>query len=337
MRLTSLAIGLVIATLSLVAFGVTLTPLSPAPQGAKEGVAFDSATGNYVITYEAEDELRPKGLYQTIYTPATKIEPTVESRFEQTSSGNRVTYKFKVKNGKKSQQNLEMLILLVSNTESNLVTPAGWGGSAVENLGGTEFRVGWSYDGPEDLGGLTPGQTLNGFGLASNDLPGVGIIQLSGATPIQAYAGDGPSEKIEAEVRKLNDANFVPLPAAVPRITLPNPFNAAVVLGSIQQHVKTDMVSMHLIDPALLTLIDRSLTQAIAAAQSGNTQSLLHEIKNLRKLLKQEHADVDKDNDGDRDDDDKEKRTKSRIDKLAARVLDFDLKYVEMRVKGEKD
>ena len=335
MRLTSLAIGLVITTLSLVAFGVTLTPLSPAPQGAKEGVVFDSATGNYVITYEAEDELRPKGLHQTIYTPATKIDPIVESRFEQTSSGNRVSYKFKVKNGKESQQNLEMLILLASNTESSLVTPAGWSGSAVENLGGTEFRVGWSYDGPEDLGGLTPGQTLSGFGLASNDLPGVGLIQLSGATPIQAYAGDGPSEKIEADVRKLNDANFVSRIAAVPRIAIPTPFDAAAVLTGIQNHIKTDITSMQLIDPALLVLIDRGLTQAIAAAQGGNTPSLLHEIKGLRQLLKQEHADVDQDNDG--DDDDKEKKPKPRIAKLAARVLDFDLKYVEKRVKGDKD
>ena len=94
---------------------------------------------------------------------------------------------------------------------------------------------------------------------------------------------------------------------------------------------------MQLIDPALFTLIDRSLDQAIAAAQGGNTSSLLHEIKNIRKLLKQEHADVDKDDDGDRDDDDKEKKIKSPIDKIAARVLDFDLKYVEKRVKREKD
>jgi hypothetical protein len=93
---------------------------------------------------------------------------------------------------------------------------------------------------------------------------------------------------------------------------------------------------MQLIDPNLLAAIDRGLTQAIAAAQGGNTPSLLHELKNLRKLLKQEHADVDKD-DGDWNDDDKRKTAKHQIDKLAAQVLDFDLKYVEKRVKGEKD
>lgn len=97
------------------------------------------------------------------------------------------------------------------------------------------------------------------------------------------------------------------------------------------------MASMQLIDPVLLGLIDRGLAQAIAAAQGGNTISLLHEIKNLRKILKQEHADMDKDDNGGQDNDDKEKKTNSPIDKLAARVLDFDLKYVEKRVKGEKD
>ena len=43
------------------------------------------------------------------------------------------------------------------------------------------------------------------------------------------------------------------------------------------------------------------------------------------------------DQDNDADDDDKEKKPKPRIAKLAAKVLDFDLKYVEKRVKGDKD
>ena len=142
--------------------------------------------------------------------------------------------------------------------------------------------------------------------------------------------------EVGKQLNRLTANDFVLRNAAVPRIPNPTPFNAVVVLGGIQKHVKDDMASMQLIDPILLASIDRGLTQAIAAAQGGNTPSLLHELKNLRKLLKQEHADVDKD-DGDWNDDDKRKTAKHQIDKLAAQVLDFDLKYVEKRVKGEKD
>jgi hypothetical protein len=141
--------------------------------------------------------------------------------------------------------------------------------------------------------------------------------------------------EVGKQLNRLTANDFVLRNAAIPRIPNPTPFNAVVVLGGIQKHVQEDMVAMQLIDPALLALIDRGLTQAIAAAQIGNTSSLLHEIKNLRKLLKQEHADVDQDDDG--DDDDKEKQPNPRIAKLAAKVLDFDLKYVEKRTKGDKD
>jgi hypothetical protein len=61
-----------------------------------------------------------------------------------------------------------------------------------------------------------------------------------------------------------------------------------------------------------------------------------HQIKELRKLLKQEHADVDKDDEGDDFEDDKEKKPAGRIDRLATRVLDFDLKYVEKRLEEKK-
>ena len=142
--------------------------------------------------------------------------------------------------------------------------------------------------------------------------------------------GPGDDNPIYPEYRKFMRNDFVPRFVAVPKIPVPTPFNTVVVLGGIQKHVKDDMASMQLIDPALLTLIDRGLTQAISAAQGGNAPSLLHEIKSLRQLLKQEHADVDQDNDG--DDDDKEKKPKPRIAKLAAKVLDFDLKYVEKRI-----
>ena len=220
----------------------------------------------------------------------------------------------------------------------SLAIPEKWNGTISINIEDDGNRVAWAHwKRGDDYAGLAAGRSESGFGYMSSDLPGVGVVQLSGATPVFGFPDEGPDPESEVgkQLNQLETNDFVPRPAAIPRIPNPTPFNAAVVLGGIQQHIKTDIASMQLIDPALLASIDRGLTRAIAAAQGGNTPSLLHEIKNLRQLLKQEHADVDKDDDG--DDDDKEKQPKSRIAKLAAKVLDFDLKYVEKRAKGNKD
>ena len=162
-------------------------------------------------------------------------------------------------------------------------------------------------------------------------------MSLTGSAPISEFRDDGPDHTTAVGIayHKLRQNDFVSRFVAVPRIAVPTPFDAAVVLAGIQQHIKTDMLSMQLVDAAFVAQLDPWFASAIDAAKRNNTAGLRHAIKELRQLLKQEHADVDKDDD--QDDDDKEKKVKSRIDKLAARVLDFDLKCVEKRVKGDKD
>jgi hypothetical protein len=300
----------------------------------QESIVVDS-NGDYVFTYQGY-----LGWQKVTWIPATKINPAVRVFVRPvTGTPDNISYSYTVRNGKDSRQFVVGLNLLASNVlSSDARSPDGWSGGAVlDHAAGAGFIVGWffrRYGGPWEAG-IKPGTAVNGFGFDSKDLPGVGKVELGGAVPGgQSFPDEGPNEdsQILREFNRILDNDFVTRLAAIPRIPNPTPFNAVVVLGGIQKHVKTDMVSMQLIDPALLAAIDRGLTQAIAAAQGGNTPSLLHEIMSLRKLLKQEHADVDKDDDSDRDDD-KDKKTKPRIDKLAARVLDFDLKYVEKRVK----
>ncbi len=132
---------------------------------------------------------------------------------------------------------------------------------------------------------------------------------------------------------KLEHNDFATRNIAAPRIPNPAPYNALVVLAGIQKHLDTDLVSLKLVEPALVTDLDRWLGAAIAAAGQGNTQALRASLQEARKLLKQEHQDLDKDDD--LDEDDKPTQIKPRIDKLAARALDFDLRYVENRIKDE--
>jgi len=304
----------------------------------ESSIVVDS-NGDYVFTYQGY-----RGWQKVKWIPATKINPRVKGLVQPVEGKpDNLSYRYTLRNGKDSRQFLVGMRLSASNVRSTEpMKPTGWVGHVtLDHAAGSGFNVGWffrRYDGPWEAG-IKPGNVQSGFGFDSSDLPGVGKIALWGARPGgQSFPDQGPNmdSPVYEEFNLIISNDFVTRLAAVPRISVPTPFNAVVVLGGIQKHVKDDMASMQLIDPALLALIDRGLTQAIAAAQGGNTSSLRHEIMNLRQLLKQEHADVDKEetDSGDVEDDNKAKR---RITKLAARVLDFDLKYVEKRVRSKTE
>lgn len=317
----------------IVALTLVMGPMLAQAQPQVEDFVYDPKTDTYIFTYWGHETGTPV-FERGILVPHTRIVPTVQSKIKDTAGG-MLRYDYRLKNGKDSKQNLNSIDFLASHADRlNTSTPAGWNGGAVPNVSTTEFIISWFRMGSYDAG-ITPGNSQDGFAYNSADLPGISEARLVGAAvPIKSDTPGSSLPPPDSEATRKMEAfkakDYVPRLVAAPKIGNPVPFSPAVVLANLQKHVKADMASMQLIDPALLALIDRGLTQAIAAAQGGNTPSLLHEIKSLRQLLKQEHTDVDQDNDG--DDDDKEKKPKPRIAKLAAKVLDFDLKYVEKRI-----
>jgi hypothetical protein len=103
-----------------------------------------------------------------------------------------------------------------------------------------------------------------------------------------------------------------------------------VVLTGIKSHLDADLVSLKLVDATLVSELVRWLDAAIAAAKGGNSKALRSALQEARKLLKREYPDIDKENEEDLGD--KGKQKSSRIDRLAAWVLDFDLRYIERRI-----
>lgn len=167
--------------------------------------------------------------------------------------------------------------------------------------------------------------------LESSDLPGIAVVKISGAAPTTEWLGHYPVGAVGNKMEEIDDKkNHIPRLAAVPRIPTGNPFDPVLTLTGIQTHLNQDLVSMKLVDPVFASRLDRSLQAAIEAAQLNSTKALKDHLKDLRKALKKEHADID------REDDDNKPKKPGLIDELAARVLDFDLKYVEKRV-GAKD
>lgn len=279
---------------------------------------------------------------EATFYPHTKIDPAIKSKIGQANDGS-IVYGYRVKNGEKSKQNLISLKVTSKQAIANSQNmPPGWDprinpiSSTHPIYGGVGNFVSWVFvsklPSEEDMTseGLAPGASER-YEFRSTHIPGMGIMSLRGDAPVTEFPDDGPdyTTAVGIAYHKLRQNDFVSRFVAAPRIAVPTPFDAAVVLAGIQQHIKTDMLSMQLVDAAFVTQLDPWFASAIDAAKRNNTAGLRHAIKELRQLLKQEHADVD--DDGDQDNDDKEKKTKSRIDKLAARVLNFDLKYVEKR------
>ncbi len=143
-------------------------------------------------------------------------------------------------------------------------------------------------------------------------------------------------EEVEALLEPDSGHQSVGRIVAVPKIPLQEPFDAAQVLASLRTHVNVDVVGLNLIDPVPASELDRGLQAAIEAAKHGNRIALRAELKALRQELKRAHPELTGNEDADEDWGDEDKPIKRPIAKLAAKVLDFDLRYALKRV-GERD
>jgi hypothetical protein len=145
------------------------------------------------------------------------------------------------------------------------------------------------------------------------------------------------------KVNELLASDFIPRPAAVPKIPVPEPFDAAAVLASLQKHLKKDLLRMKLVEPVFAAQLSRLLEAAIEAARRGNVAALRGHLKELRHMLKGFGEPHEEDHRAPRKEDEDDDRTPETefgtrawphpIAKLAARVLEFDLAYIEQRVK----
>lgn len=306
----------------------------------EEGVFLNPVTGDYLVRFKSYGGVLAEGTF----TPSTKIEPFVSSKLRQRDV-DVVIYHYNVRNGKASKQDLITLVIAATSAVADSQNaPDGWDAKINQNFGGSGYLVGWSYLSGKAAGerkttnGILPGANQE-FEFRSADLPGVGVVRLRGAAPVTEFPDEGPdpASPVGKAYYGLRQKNFVPRLAAIPRIANPAPFNAATVLTGVKNHIDTDLVSMNLIAPMLVGQLDPWFASAIDAARRNNTEGLRHDIKELRRLLRQERPDMDKDDDGNPDDNDKGTEIKLRLDKLAARVLDFDLQYVYKQVQGDKD
>jgi hypothetical protein len=299
----------------------------------EEGAVRDEKTGNYFVTYkDAYDAWN-----EVLLEPATKTDPMLKSKFGRSTINQAVRYEYKLKNGPKAKQNIRVFLTEVSSINpGGPLAPPGWEGYAVPTFTDSNVRLSWTREIAGASEQLAPGRVVGGFSIESNDLPGVAIMQVIGNAAPTTWLGHAPSidTLVGKRVAEIEAQNFVPQLAAVPKIVNPSPFDASFLLGGLQQHINQGLVPMKLVDPVLASQLERLLVAAADAARLGNTKGIKENLKDFRKLLKQQYEDLEEEDDFESDGD-KHRKKSALIDRLAARVLDFDAKYVLHRATDE--
>jgi hypothetical protein len=223
---------------------------------------------------------------------------------------------------------------IVSILDANrkvLATPMGWDGEIFQTKTGG-VRISWNSS---NHNGMQSGNTLTGFGFNSADLPGLGLVELEGLRKRRVtYAGDGPQGDVKQQFSALRQKDFVTRYATVPTIAIPFPFDAAILLDSIRTQVAT-WPAKQLLDSAFAAQLDRTLVAAVNAFRSNQPKAGKEHIESLRRLLDHEHRFLDHDDEDNDDTPEHKAATRLTIDRLAARVLDFDLRYVLKRTENE--
>lgn len=339
-----------------IGFLIGFVALQVQSESPEEGVFLDPRTGDYRVRFLSDPD-NSTTLVEEVFYPHTKIVPIVNSKLDTLNDG-LIEYRYKVRNSEASKQNIITLILYVSSANSaGQIFPPKWSGSVTPNIGGVGDIVGWGsrmykyeigvvtnlndsrWKEPALLG-IAPGSVPVEFGFRSRDLPGIEIIRLRGAAAITTFSVEGPdpTSPVGKTYHELRQRDFVPRFVAAPRIPVPAPFDAATVLAHIQKHLVDDLVPMKLVDPAFADRFHRLLDAAIDAAKRGNTAGLRAHLKDLRLVLKGFGEPGEANHAAKKDDDlpDDQINTKHwphPVAKLAAQVLDFDLNYVEKKLK----
>lgn len=358
----------------LIAMFVTTTCAIAAPLRKDERIVRDPVTGDYTAYYWDNDE-QDVDMVESVFITATKIDPTIRSNLKIIESWN-VRYAYKLSNGAKAKQPVMDISIyglpinarisnsiVVSNSdntnsieffESALSVPnAKWSGSGARTAKGV--NIGWLYSNWSDATssfdtslGLKPNETLSGFGYNSLDLPGVWSAELLGNTLahkfISSYAY--PDREVTDIARQMGEIvanDFVPYNIAAPLISVPIPFDPAIVLDNLRTHVAT-WPSKQLADATLAAQLDAELVATANAYRANQPQVARDHIEILLDMIRREHKDIDREDDDEHDnkraerDSDRKATTRPiRLDRLAARVLDFDLKYVLKRMKKDDD
>lgn len=222
--------------------------------------------------------------------------------------------------------------------------PKGWsaGLRVDEKVGHTSFV--WTPGLKEgDPNGIPPGRKQDGFVVYRPELPGVARAKLTGATE-EPWGLDGLPETPfwTAKIEEIQDRDYVLVPVLAPIIPVPDPYSGPELARRIRSHVQTWVKYGH-VNADVLVRLNRQFDVLIPALELNNMQGARAAVQAIRMELADRHPGLD---DGriEEDDDAFDAPAMARnhgreaavaagpVDRVAARSLAFDLRYLLKRM-----
>ncbi|MBT9464646.1 hypothetical protein [Hydrogenophaga sp.] len=231
------------------------------------------------------------------------------------------------------------------NFENSVVkAPKGWsaGLRVDEKEGQTSFV--WTPGLKDtDSYGVEPGSSQSGFAVQRPELPGVARTHLQGRIAEPWGLDMLPETPFwTAKVDEIEELNYLLVPVLAPIIPVPNPYNGAELARWLKAHVQTWLKYGH-INADVLNRLNRQFDVLIPALELNNKQAARAAVIAMRKECVDSNAGLSDDKAGE-DDDGHDSVALSRtplqrgaapavaLDRVAARVLMFDLRYVMDRM-----
>lgn len=291
-----------------------------------EGVFFDPDSGNFRINYPAFDADDRPYLDSVVFVPATKVAPVIKSQF-LSGTNKFISYRFHVSNGPKSEQPIVVIRLKSAGESHSQSIPDGWSGNLQIDPSTGMSSAGWSRSSGHP--GLRPGSQQMDFGIESSRLPGVAWMEVIGQVPVIVWGGEiDPGSQVGRKLKELQDNDFVRIAVAAPMIPVSSPFDIEMTLSGMQAHIKEYLLPMGLVDRDFAGKLDTILQSAIQSARGGEARMLASHLRDFRQVIQRASPGVELDGEG-LSEGGRSGNPNHLIDRLAARVLFFDIKYVE--------
>ncbi|MFC1569051.1 hypothetical protein ACFL4L_02345 [bacterium] len=204
-------------------------------------IEYIESKGVYKISY-----IRDNGQYwETIFTPATKIDPSINSNIDFIADQNIFMYNYSIRNGNNGKQRVGIIAIEYASEVLNIVNPAiHWTNQFFKFRSIIEWMDSKGKAGLyHPLNGIAPDSVQKGFGFFSPGLPHIASSYFSSTILPTLSFPEEPPEDVEAMVHEFTQTHRKFPANTVQRKTLgpadpPDPFIPSVFADTIQSYIK---------------------------------------------------------------------------------------------------
>ncbi|HKK44233.1 MAG TPA: hypothetical protein VJ964_01845 [Balneolaceae bacterium] len=248
-----------------------------------EGVNFDSKKGEYIISYEWDNNTVKKGFY----VPANGVKPFVDGSVAYDSVSNKYIYSYELKNEEGAYHPLYSFVLKIESSPNNLTEPnKDWWGRYEENMGACLWSKTGSY-----IPGIQPGNVEKGFEFTSKNLPT--FISGSTSSLTDIYFPDIEGElpyRLSLVIDSLRNLTTpIKIKTIGPR-QLPDNIGSTALVDTLQSYLTFSCDTTWIENKgvcrsleARLDNIDRQLEQGRQNTAANDLQALLNELDVIKE------------------------------------------------------